>query len=355
MSEMSTGGLNRLVARFRQARILVVGDLMLDEFVWGKVSRISPEAPVPVVWVERESVMPGGAANVASNLRALGAQVTVGGVIGQDRLGDVLMEELARRGIESHAVVRSERPTTVKTRVIAHHQQVVRVDREEKAPLATKLTERLLSAVQAHLAEADAVIIEDYGKGVITRPLLEALIPTAKAARKLITVDPKEEHFELYHGVTALTPNRAEAGGMVDRELERDEDIDWAGRELLKRLGCEAALITLGEDGMALFERGGKALRIPTVAREVFDVAGAGDTVVATFTLALASGASMEQAARLANHAAGIVVGKLGVAVATAQELLAQLGRAPKVRTVPSRRRAARARAGSPLRGGSRA
>jgi D-beta-D-heptose 7-phosphate kinase/D-beta-D-heptose 1-phosphate adenosyltransferase len=171
----------------------------------------------------------------------------------------------------------------------------------------------------------DAVVIEDYGKGVICRQLLEAVIPLARRKGKIITVDPKEDHFDLYHRVTALTPNRAEAGAAVGRDLDTDADIRRGGEELLKRLECEALLVTLGEDGMALFERGGRQIRIPTVAQEVFDVAGAGDTVIATFTLALASGASMEQAARLANYAAGIVVGKLGVAVVTPQELSATL------------------------------
>ncbi|MDP3723414.1 MAG: D-glycero-beta-D-manno-heptose-7-phosphate kinase [Candidatus Omnitrophota bacterium] len=314
-----------IVPRFGRAKILVVGDLILDEFVWGKVHRISPEAPVPVVWVQSESVMPGGAANVANNISALGAQVSVVGLVGEDRWGARLVEELASRQVQTSGILRSPRPTTVKTRVIAHHQQVVRVDREQRAALAPGLIDRLIRAVTERLAEVDAVIIEDYGKGVITRQLLEAVIPLAKRRRKIVTVDPKEEHFDLYRRVTALTPNRAEAGEAVGRELESDADVIQAGEEILRRLQCEGVLMTLGEDGMCLFERGGRRTRIPTVAQEVFDVAGAGDTVIATFTLALAGGATMEQAARIANHAAGLVVGKLGVAVVTPLELVATL------------------------------
>lgn len=312
---------NGVLTKFPRARLLVVGDLILDEFVWGQVSRISPEAPVPVVWVQRESVMPGGASNVANNVRSLTGRVAVVGAVGQDRWGDVLLGELALRGIDTSGVIRDARPTTVKTRVIAHHQQVVRVDRERAEPLPAAAGRRLREAVLDRLAGVDAIIIEDYGKGVITRELLSAIIPAARRRKIIITVDPKEEHFELYRGVTSLTPNRQEAGRMVGRELRTDEDVAWAGAEIIRRLTCAGVLITLGEDGMWLFERRGRKTKIPTVAQEVFDVAGAGDTVIAAFTLALASGAPMAQAARLANQAAGIVVGKLGVAVTTPHEL----------------------------------
>ncbi len=332
----SMNSLAALVPRFRQAKVLVVGDLMLDEFVWGKVSRISPEAPVPVVWVQSESLMPGGAANVANNIRALGGTVTVVGVVGEDRWGRSLREELTSRRIDAGGVLAAPRPTTVKTRVIAHHQQVVRVDRESGRPLPDALAERLIREVTGRVPSVDAVVIEDYGKGVITRALLEAVIPLARRHRKVITVDPKQEHFDLYRRVTALTPNRLEAGEAVGRDLATDADVEQAGQELVKRLECDGVLVTLGEDGMCLFERGGGETHIPTVAQEVFDVAGAGDTVIAAFTLAMASGASMQQAARIANHAAGIVVGKLGVAVASPEELTERLGSPAG----PTRRRA---------------
>ncbi len=331
----------KLLERFRRTKVLVVGDLMLDEFVWGRVNRISPEAPVPVVWIQSESLMPGGASNVANNIRALGGHVQLAGAVGTDRWGTQLLDELEKRQIGTTAILRSaSRPTTVKTRVIAHHQQVVRVDREQKGALDVTLMARLIDAVRKQLDVVDAVIIEDYAKGVITRAMLEAIVPLARQKRKIITVDPKEEHFDLYRGVTALTPNRAEAGAAVDRELETEEAVIEAGEQLLRQLRSDGILITMGEDGMCLFEPGGQRTRIPTVAQEVFDVAGAGDTVIATFTLALASGATMSEAAMLANYAAGIVVGKLGVAVTTPEELLSRLrGAAAPRRPRPSIRR----------------
>ena len=337
-----SASLNGFLGKFRQAKILVIGDLILDEFVWGKVDRISPEAPVPVVWVQSESLMPGGAANVANNLSALKGQVSVLGVIGADPWGERLLGELGARGIDAQGVIRVNRPTTVKTRVIAHHQQMVRVDREHLEPHEESTMARLIDAALKHIRQVDAVIIEDYGKGVITRRLLEAVVPAARKLRKVITVDPKEDHFDLYRGVTALTPNRSEAGAAVGRELKTNEDVEQAGKQIVRRLQCESALITLGEDGMWLFERSGRQARIPTVAQEVFDVAGAGDTVIAAFTLALATNASVEQAARLANYAAGIVVGKLGVAVATPEELIKRLSSAALKRPATRSRPVAR-------------
>ncbi len=331
-----TASLSRFVSRFQGAKILVVGDLMLDEFVWGQVSRISPEAPVPVVWVQSESVMPGGAANVANNIRSLGAVVTIAGIVGQDRLGEVLLEELVSRKIDTRAVLRVNRPTTVKTRVIAHHQQVVRVDRELQEPLSDSIVRRLIQKIDSLLGRVDAVVIEDYGKGLVTRELLSAIIPRARRLGKIVTVDPKEDHFDLYRGVSALTPNRTEAGGALGRSLMSHNEVLRGGEELMQRLQCEGLLITLGEDGMCLFERNGQKTYIPTVAQEVFDVAGAGDTVIAAFTLALASGAPMAEAARIANQAAGIVVGKLGVAVVSPQELISRLH--PEKRSARHRR-----------------
>ncbi len=323
---MTTNGLlTGLIPRFSRARVLVIGDLMLDEFIWGKVSRISPEAPVPVVWVQSESVMPGGAANVANNIRALGGQVSLVGVVGKDTWGRTLLKDLAGRKMDTSAVTVLDRPTTVKTRVIAHHQQVVRVDREQLQPFSAQVIDKLVQSVIKCLPEVDAIIIEDYGKGVISKKLLEAVIPAARNKKKIITVDPKQEHFELYKGVTALTPNRSEAGEAVGRELQTDADVRKAGLEIMRKLSCDGLLVTLGESGMQLFEKSGRQTLIPTVAQAVFDVAGAGDTVIAVFTLALASGSSMEQAARIANHAAGVVVGKVGVAVVTPDELRAKL------------------------------
>ena len=341
---MKDYSLAELLPRFTTAKVLVVGDLMLDEFVWGKVSRISPEAPVPVVWVQSESVMPGGAANVANNIRALGGEVSVIGVVGEDRWGVSLLSDLASRAIETTGVVASSRPTTVKTRVIAHHQQVVRVDRERQDPLSATLVDRLTRGILERIPKVDALILEDYGKGVMTQELLAAVIPCARKHGKIVTVDPKQEHFDLYQRVTALTPNRDEAGEAVGRELARDADVKRAGEDIVQRLQCDAVLITLGEDGMWLFEPRGRQVRIPTVAQAVFDVAGAGDTVIAAFTLALASGATMEQASRIANVAAGIVVGKVGVAVTTPEELRARLSDGASSAAARARKPSARRR-----------
>jgi D-glycero-beta-D-manno-heptose-7-phosphate kinase len=328
---ISSARLKKLLKAFNRSRVLVIGDLMLDEFVWGKVNRISPEAPVPVVWVQSDSVMPGGASNVANNISSLGGHVQIAGVIGKDRWGNILLNELASRKIGVSAVLCDEsRPTTVKTRVIAHHQQVVRVDREEKGSLSSAIVSRLISSIKKQIASVDAVVIEDYGKGVISRLLLEEIVPLARAKKKIITVDPKEDHFDLYEGVTAITPNRQEAGGAVSMEIESEKDVIDAGERLIARLSCDGVLITMGEDGMCLLEKSGRITRIPTVAQEVYDVAGAGDTVIAAFTLALASGASMPEAAVIANTAGGIVVGKLGVATASQKELLSRFARKQK-------------------------
>ncbi len=322
---------DQLLSRFEKTQVLVIGDMMLDEFVWGKVSRISPEAPVPIVWVQSESTMPGGAANVANNIRALGGQVCVVGVTGTDRYGDLLIGGLTSRGIDASGLIRTDRPTTVKTRVIASHQQIVRVDRERPEALAPHVVERLLDAIRPRIEEADAIILEDYNKGVISKALLAAVIPLARKHKKIITVDPKQEHFKLYRRVTCLTPNRMEAGQAVGRELKDQKDVERAGEEIMKRLDCESLLITLGEDGLYLFEASGRRTLIPTVAQAVFDVAGAGDTVIGVYTLALACGASKLHAAQVANFAAGVVVGKVGVATLSPEELRARIQGAEKL------------------------
>ncbi|MBI4355716.1 MAG: D-glycero-beta-D-manno-heptose-7-phosphate kinase [Candidatus Omnitrophica bacterium] len=320
------GGLTAWVPKLAKGRVLVIGDLILDEFVWGKVDRISPEAPVPVVWTQRESAMPGGAANVANNIAALGGHATLLGVIGEDRAGKLLCKALTERGIEIGSLVIDERrPTTLKTRVIAHHQQVVRIDRETVEPLEAKTLQRLIASVREAVEGVDAVIIEDYGKGVISARLLSTVLPLARGAKLVVTVDPKEEHFRMYRGVTTLTPNRFEAAKATGIKTDTDDGVKRAGKAIVKELGCRSVLVTLGEDGMRLFESSGRTTHIPTKAQEVFDVAGAGDTVIAAYSLALAAGASALDAARLANYAAGIVVGKVGTAVATPEELKARI------------------------------
>jgi len=312
-----------IVDLFPKARILVVGDFVLDEYVWGNVSRISPEAPVPVVNVKKETFLPGGSLNVANNILTLGGTVFPCGIVGRDLEGRLLVRRMRRLGIDIGGVVQDKaRPTTLKTRVIAHSQQVVRVDRENVEPISREQARKILQFVRKKIKEVDAVIVEDYGKGVIEPLLLEPLLALAKKFKKPVFVDPKEKHFNLYRGITAITPNRTEAyeafGGSLNGEARNLEEV---GRDLLKRLHSQAVLITLGEEGMALFERNRPTTRIPTMAREIFDVSGAGDTVIAVFTLGISVGATLQEAAVLSNAAAGIVVGKLGTAIVEPSEL----------------------------------
>ena len=318
----------RLIPQLKRAKLLVVGDVILDEFIWGGVSRISPEAPVPVVLVNRESAMPGGAATVANNVRALGGRAVIAGITGADAAGERLRAELQQRHVDTRGLVTdTARPTTVKTRVVAHHQQVVRIDREQSGALPKALMDRFIRQTVRALDDVDGVIIEDYGKGAIDPQLLEALVPRARKLKRVITVDPKEGHFPYYTGVTAITPNRAEAGVAAGIHITDRASLHAAGAALLRRLSSDAVLITLGEEGMCLFRPHQAPVHVPTVAQEVFDVAGAGDTVIAAFTLALAAGADFVSAAHLANFAAGIVVGKVGTAVTTPGELAASIRR----------------------------
>ena len=319
--------LRRLVAGFPNRRILVVGDLMLDQYIRGTVGRISPEAPVPVVRVDQESFVPGGAGNVAANLAALGARVHVMGVVGDDQAARRMLSHFGENGIETgHVVFDRERVTSQKCRVVAERQQVVRYDRETAEPLSSATEQRLLERLPAALAESDAVILSDYGKGVVTPRILKAAIAQARRAKRPVTVDPKIEHFKRYRGVTCTTPNLHEAWtGMRRPQQPGLESLERLGRDILKTLRAQSVLITRGPDGMSLFKSSGQILHIPTQAREVFDVTGAGDTVISTLTLALASGARVEQAAVISNHAAGIVVGKLGTATASIPELLRTL------------------------------
>ena len=324
------------ISKFARARILVIGDLILDEYVWGTVERISPEAPVPVVWAKERKFTSGGAANVANNLRSLGAKVSLSGVVGDDHYRDIMLSELRANGIDTAAVIEEKkRPTTLKTRIFAGHQQVVRVDWENVGSIRRQTEQKLQDFVTRDLKKFDAVIIEDYGKGIFTNALLASIISQARRLSKIITVDPKEDNFESYAGVTAITPNRKEAQNAIrylkmkdtsnafkvyHDALDSDPEIMRAGQAILEHLDLESLLITLGENGMWLFEKG-RDEHIPTVAQEVFDVSGAGDTTIATFTLALCAGMSKHQAAVLANIAAGIVVGKLGTATVTIKEL----------------------------------
>ena len=318
--------LKTIIPKFSKVKILVIGDLILDEFVWGDVSRISPEAPVPVVWVKSESFMPGGAANVANNIASLGASVYIAGVVGNDERAGILKQGLIEKGINVDGVIADDsRPTTLKTRVVAHHQQVVRIDREKIEGISVEILDKIVAYVKGIIDEMDAIIIEDYGKGVISAKLLKEILRVAKKKKKIITVDPKEEHFSYYKGVTAITPNHHEASQAAGIKVKDKESILKIGKALLKKLNCEGVLITLGENGMQLFEKKGSVTHIPTVAQEVFDVSGAGDTVISAFTLALALGIGMKDAAYISNIAAGIVVGKVGIAVITQKELIERL------------------------------
>ena len=312
-----------LLGKFDGVRILVVGDLMLDRFVWGKVTRISPEAPVPVVDVTSESDMPGGSANVVKNLCALGVRSYVCGVIGDDDIGESLREKLADDRIDlGGLIVDAGRMTTLKTRIIAHIQQVVRVDKESRDEIAQKDISRAVSYAESIMDDIDAVIIEDYGKGMVTQRLVSSLIRLASPRGIILCADPKMGHELNYRGITAITPNRAEAFWMAWRTPSSGRSLEAAGKKLLRNLLCKGVLVTLGERGMCLFQKGKEPASIPTAAREVFDVSGAGDTVISTFTAALAAGADMREAAVVANYAAGVVVGKVGTGTASREEIL---------------------------------
>jgi len=314
--------LTGIVKGFKEHSVLVVGDIMLDHFIWGKVTRISPEAPVPVVDINNESLMLGGAANVLNNIVSLGGGALISGVIGHDEMGRRLVHEL--RELEVHTdglIVEESRPTTVKTRVIAHSQQVVRFDRENRIGIGRKTERLVLEYVESHAKEIGGIIVSDYAKGVVTARLIRDLVAMSERHGFVISVDPKVGNFRHYKGVTVVTPNNSEASQAAGIEIADDKSLQAAGKKLLDKFRCKAVLITRGEHGMSLFERGRKPVHIPTVAKEVFDVTGAGDTVIAVFTLALASGASMAEAAMIANQAAGIVVGEVGTATVSADEL----------------------------------
>jgi rfaE bifunctional protein kinase chain/domain len=315
-------GARRLFERMRNKRVLVVGDVMLDEWVWGRVSRISPEAPVPVVAVDDHSFTLGGAGNVASNLRAVGARVAFAGAVGDDAEGRRLLGLLDALDVERGAVVTiGDRPTTRKTRIVAHNQQVVRADWESSEPLAAADRDRLCGIVAKLAADCDAVVLSDYAKGLFSRELVEAT-----GSARIVAADPKPKNIGLFAGVTVVAPNAAEAAAATGIPLKDDASLERAGAALLAQLGCRYVVITRGERGMALFGAEGERLTVPSVARTVFDVSGAGDTVIAVLTAALAADAPVELALQLANFAAGAVVEKLGTATASPEEILALVG-----------------------------
>lgn len=320
-----------LLRRASTRCILVYGDVMLDEFVWGDVTRISPEAPVPVVDIRRESAHLGGSANVLANAVALGARARVVGVIGSDRAGERLLAELKETGVpdaDKTLIVDAQRPTTVKTRIIAHSQLVVRADREQRTHVDTETEALIIAALTEAITEADAFIVSDYDKGAVTPRVLSAILPVAYARGIPVLIDPKIRNFDAYRPATLVTPNHHEALRLANLEDHDDEALTRAARLIRDRLDCESVLITRGERGMMLLEKSNRdPIFVETVAREVYDVTGAGDTVIATLAAALSAGASMLEAAILANHAAGIVVAKVGTATASADELISSIQR----------------------------
>jgi len=326
VKEYSFRALERIVKNFPEKKLLVVGDLLLDQFIWGEVSRISPEAPVPVVWVKKEGFMPGGACNVASNLSKLGAQVSIVGMVGNDNNGRILKGLMSEKNVDVEGVVTDEeRPTILKTRVIAHQQQVVRIDREDTRDFPAAGVARIKEYLRGKIKDYDGVIIEDYGKGVVTAELLKAIIPLAKRHGKIVAVDPKENHFSYYKGASVITPNHHEASKAVGFPITDEVSMVKAGDKLIKKLNLDVLLLTLGEKGMMVVQKGISPKSIPTIAQEVFDVSGAGDTVIAVYTLSMVGGGSPIVSAHIANCAAGIVVGKVGTATVERYELIERL------------------------------
>lgn len=318
-----------LLDRFPTCPLLVVGDLMLDEFIWGQVNRISPEAPVPVVEVRRRTHAVGGAANAAANAAALGGRVLLAGVVGADAEGRRVVELLAGQGIDTAGVVTdAARPTTTKTRVVAHSQQMVRIDHEQPGPLPEGVAEDLLTRVRAALATAKVCVVSDYGKGVVTAGVVTAVTAAARRAGVPVIVDPKGTDYAKYAGATVVKPNQLEAGKVLNRDLRTDADVDRAGADVRAILGPDSAvLITRGAQGMSLFQPNREPVHVPTQAREVYDVTGAGDTVAGAMAMTLAAGGSLTDACRLASLAAAVVVAKLGTATCNLEELSAALGK----------------------------
>lgn len=341
-----TGRSIALIDRFPSCRILVVGDIMLDEYVWGSVRRISPEAPVPVVAVSRETKSVGGAANVALNLAGLRARVEVVGLVGNDPPGREVDRLLRKNRIGQSGLVHDgKRSTTVKTRVIAHNQQVVRVDREGNGSPSDGARNALHAAVRKAVRGCDGIVLSDYRKGTLSRELVEEVVEAARRRKIFVAVDPKQADFSYYRGCTVITPNRSEAeAALGGKELPGDLELGEGGKALLRRCGAKAVLITRGEQGMTLVERGTRTVfHIPANARQVYDVTGAGDTVIGTLAAGVGAGASIRDAALLANVAAGVVVGEVGTVQITAEKLVRALRARERERDAALERPAVRA------------
>lgn len=323
---MEKDRINQITGQFSHVRILVLGDIMLDRYIRGSVERISPEAPVPVVIANDETVNLGGAANVAASIAALGAKALLVGLVGSDRFAGQFKKVLQDNGLDDKGlVIDPDRPTTVKTRIVAGSQQVVRIDREVTDEIGEKLVSEIITGIEKELANIDGIIISDYGKGVITRDLLSRLIPLANTAGKFIAVDPKEVHFKNYRDVSVITPNHHEAGFISGKKIVSEAILERVGWDLLDELNLESLLITRGEKGMTLFEKDRSRTDIPVEAKTVYDVTGAGDTVIATLTVAKTAGGSMREAAFISNVAAGLAVARFGTARITSDELVKAL------------------------------
>jgi D-glycero-beta-D-manno-heptose-7-phosphate kinase len=319
---LDSGKARRIVRKFAGRRVIVLGDIMLDRYIWGDVSRISPEAPVPVVEVRESTSCLGGAGNVARNLESLGLAPLLVGVVGDDEEGVWIKRHLREsRGV----AVDPGRPTTVKMRIIAHQQQVVRVDQEKKKPVSAAAAAKIVRFLER--ADAAGIVISDYNKGIVTPALMESVLALAAAKKLPVFVDPKVENFRLYSPVTFISPNHHEAARIVHHPCHSNAEVERAGREILDMVASRYLILKRGEQGMSIFEKGVPPSHIPTTAREVFDVTGAGDTVIAAAAAALLAGASIGEAAILANAAAGVVVGKIGTAVCSPKELAEAVGR----------------------------
>jgi rfaE bifunctional protein kinase chain/domain len=315
-----------IIHEFSKKTIVVIGDVMCDEYIWGKVTRISPEAPIPVVQVTGETIRPGGAANVAANLKALGAQVRVVGVVGADANGKRLAQLLSDKGIDPSGLVPdADRPTIQKTRVVASHQQIVRYDRERQNPIGAEVQKRVMAASMKAIEGAHAIVFSDYDKGLLIPQLCASLVEASRRRGLITTADPKPKNILTFKGVDLISPNKGEAEAASGITISDAESLEAAGTKLLEILGGKSVLITRSEEGMSLFESSGARTHVPTVAKEVFDVTGAGDTVISTVTAALSAGATYPEAALLGNYAAGIVVGEVGVATVSPQQLEAVL------------------------------
>ena len=324
IKDIDPGSLTKAIDNFRKTEILVIGDIMLDQFIWGKVSRISPEAPVPVVEVDHETVMLGGAANVVNNIVSLGGKVLLCGVVGDDYIGRKIFSLLNRLEVNIDGIIVDDnRPTTIKTRIIAHAQQVVRFDRETRNSLKPETTNTIIDFIHNQKDDLGAIIVSDYGKGVVTRGLMEGVKDLMLTKDLPLAVDPNVKNFPLYEGVTIITPNNNEAQEVAGMDILDEESLRRVGEGLLQSYRCRALLITRGEEGMALFEEDGKVTDIKAMARKVYDVTGAGDTVTATLIAGIAAGLDIRSAAYLSNLAAGIVIGEVGTSIVNRDDLKA--------------------------------